>query len=321
MKSAQQKLLEDEILTENQFDYLEKIDTNQIVSVYFELRSLLYIGVLLLTTGIGFIIYLNMGQVAHLALIAVMLIGEGFVFWYVQKHALAYSNTEQKSPTPYFDYVVLFGALLVISIFSYTLIQYDLLETFIEWSSLISSVIFFLLAFRYDHRGVLALAITAFAAFWGLSVSPVEWTHFDFIDMGALHNTGIGIGLLLFIIGTALKFKNIKVHFAFTFQNFGLILFFISITSALVEDYNWGFYAWGSVLISLLVSIASWKKQEYLFFVYSSIAGYIAFTRLLIEIADDVPYQLWFFYIMVSMGGLVFMVERIISRKRKNRIV
>ncbi len=321
MKSTHQKLHEDGILTKNQFDYLEKIDAHQIVSVYFELRSLLYIGVLLLTTGIGLIIYMNMGQIAHLALISVMIILEGFVFWYIHKHALPYANIEQKSPTPYFDYALLFGALLVISIFSYILIQYDLLESFIEWSSLISAIIFFFLAFRYDHRGVLALGITAFSAFWGLSVSPVEWTQFDFIDMGALHHTGIGIGLLLFLTGTALKFKNIKTHFAFTFQNFGLILFFISITSALFEGYNWGFYAWGSVLISLLVTIASWKKQEYLFFVYSAIAGYIAFTRLLVEIADDAPFQLWFLYIMVSMGGLVFMVERIISRKRKNRPV
>lgn len=321
MKSTHQKIFEDGILNQNQFDYLEKIDSNQIVSLYFELRSLLYIGVLLLTTGIGFIVYLNLGGIGHLALISVMIILEGVVFWYIHKHALPYSNSEQKSPTPYFDYVVLFGALLIISIFTYILIQYDLLELFLEWSSLISAIIFFYLAFRYDHRGVLALGITAFSAFWGLNLSMVDWASFEFHEMGQLYHTGIGVGLLLFLTGMGLKLKNIKIHFVFTFQNFGLILFFISITNALFDGYNWGFYAWASMLASLIISIASWKKQEYLFFVYSAIAGYIAFTRLLIEIANNMPFELWFLYIMVSMAGLILMIERIINRKRKNRQV
>jgi len=318
MEQPHKTLFEQGILHQEQFEYLEKIKTKQLFSVHFELRSLLYIGVLLLTTGIGFIIYLNMGQVAHLALIAVMLLLESAVFWYIQKHALPYSNTEQKPPTPYFDYVLLFGALLVISIFTYVLIQYDLVESLLEWSSLFTAILFFYLAFRYDHRGVLALAITAFAAFWGLSVSPVSWTQNEFMEVTRLYNTGIIVGLALVGTGVVLEYKNIKKHFVFTFQNFGLILFFISILNALIEHNNWGFYAWGCIVISLFVSITSWRKQEYLFFVYGAIAGYIAFTRLLIWVAEDMPFELWMIYIMASMGGLIWMITSIISNKRKN---
>ena len=165
MKETHQTIFEQNILDKDQFEYLDKIKSKQLISVYFELRSLLYVGVLLLTTGIGFLIYLNMGQIGHLALISVMLVLESVVFWYIQKHALRYSNSEVKPPTPYFDYVLLFGALLIISIFTYVLIQYDLVEQFIEWSSLLSAILFFILAFRYDHRGVLAMAITAFVGF------------------------------------------------------------------------------------------------------------------------------------------------------------
>ena len=319
MKEPHNKLFEQGILHPEQFEYLEKINSKQLFSVYFELRSLLYIGVLLLTTGIGFIIYLNMGQLAHLALLTVMLTFETAVFWYIQKYAKPYSNTQQKPSTPYFDYVLLFGALLVISIFTYVMLQYDLLETLLEWSSLLSAALFFYLAFRYDHRGVLALAITAFAAFWGLSVSPIDWASNQFMDVWKLYNTGIVVGLAFVGTSEIIDRKNIKKHFAFTFKNFGLILFYLSALSTLFESNNWGFYAWGIMILSLWVSISSWKKQEYLFFVYGAIAGYYAFTRLLIEvISDSAPFELWMIYVMASMGALIWMITSIISNKRKN---
>lgn len=312
-------LFEQGILKPEQFEYLEKIQTKQLFSVHFELRTLLYIGVLLLTTGIGFIIYLNMGQVAHIALISTMILLEGAVIWYIRKHQIGYTNSEQNPPTPYFDYLLLFGALLVISIFTYILIQYELLESFLEWSSLISAIIFFYLAFRYDHRGVLSLAITAFAAFWGLSVSPIDWTRGEATEIFRLYNSGIFVGLLLTLISEVLTKKNIKKHFSFTFKNFGLILFYVGITNAISDSDYWEYYAFGSLLVSLYVSIAEWKNQEYLFFVYAAIGGYIAFTRVFFELAKNMPFELWMIYSMASMGGLIWMIERIITNKRKNR--
>lgn len=318
MEEAHKKLFDQDILQQDQFDYLERIQTKQLFSVYFELRSLLYIGVLLLTTGIGFIIYLNMSQIGHLALISVLLILETAVFLYIQKHALPYSNTEQKPPSPYFDYVLLFGALLVISILTYILIQYNLIESLLEWSSLFTSILFFFLAFRYDHRGVLALAITALSAFWGLSVSPIGWTQNEFMEVTRLYNTGIIVGISLVATGLILEYKNIKKHFAFTFKNFGLILFFLSILSALFDHHNWGYYAWGCIILSLFVSITSWRKQEYLFFVYGAIAGYISFTRILFDLGLDFPFEVWLIYIIASMAGLIWMITSIITSKRKS---
>ena len=230
-----------------------------------------------------------------------------------------YSNSEVKPPTPYFDYVLLFGALLVISIFTYVLIQYNLVEQLIEWSSLLSAILFFYLAFRYDHRGVLAMAITAFVGFWGLSLSPINWANSDLLETVHLYNSGILIGILLVITGFILDSKNIKKHFVFTFKNFGLILFLVGISAGMFESNYWVAYAIGSIISSAIISITSWKKLEHLFFVYAAITGYIAFTWTLIRMDLDVVFQLWFFYVMASMAGLIWMIERIINSKRKNR--
>lgn len=40
--------------------------TRQVVSVFYELRSLLYLGILLFTTGAGLLIYENIGELGHL---------------------------------------------------------------------------------------------------------------------------------------------------------------------------------------------------------------------------------------------------------------
>jgi hypothetical protein len=164
------------------------------------------------------------------------------------------------------------------------------------------------------------LAITAFTAFWGLSVSPIDWTSNEFMSVLQLYNTGIVLGLTLVATSEVIDDKNIKTHFAFTFKNFGLILFYLSALNAIFEPDNWGLYAVGIIIVSLWVSLDSWKKQEYLFFIYGAISGYLAFTRLLIElISDNAPFELWMIYIMASMGGLIWMITSIISNKRKNR--
>jgi hypothetical protein len=318
MDSPHKKLHKDHILTPEQFEYLDKIKSKKLVSLHFELRSLLYIGVLLLSTGIGLLIYINMGNWSHLALIVGLLLLESACIYYISIHILPFSNQSQKPPTPYFDYVTLLGALVFISIFTYILIQYDLIEEMIQWSSLITAILFSYLAFRLDHRGVLSLAITAFAAFWGLQVSFVQWTQSDFTSFHNIYLTGIGIGLFLTSISYGLGIKKIKPHFIFTFKSFGLLFYFTSIISASFDNNYWVGYALLGIISGGFISIDSWKKQEYLFFVMAIITSYILFTRLLFEVSSDFPFQLWMIYFMASMGGLVFMITRIIKDKKKN---
>ena len=218
MDSPHEKLHKDHILTPEQFDYLDKIKSKKLVSLHLELRSLLYIGVLLLSSGIGLLIYINMGNWGHIGLILGLLLLESACIYYISKHLFPYSNQSQKSPTPYFDYVVLLGALVFISIFTYILIQYDLIEKMIQWSSLITAILFSFIAFRLDHRGVLSLAITAFAAFWGLQVSFTQWSQSNFTSFHNIYLSGIGVGLLLILISYVLDHKRIKPHFSYCYD-------------------------------------------------------------------------------------------------------
>src|SRR6185369_8526297 len=130
-------------------------------------------------------------------------------------------------PTPYFDYIVLLACLLFISVLGYLQFQYNLLDESLGETTLVAAAVFFLAAYRFDHLGVLSLAITAFASFWGLSVSPQEWYHSDFFSRANLHITAMIFGAALAGVATVLDRQMMKQHFTFTYLNFCSLIFLV----------------------------------------------------------------------------------------------
>ena len=56
------ELFDKGIISEEQYVKIDAIHSGKIVSVFYELRTLLYLGVLLFTTGAGLLIYENIGE-------------------------------------------------------------------------------------------------------------------------------------------------------------------------------------------------------------------------------------------------------------------
>ena len=54
------------------------------------------------------------------------------------------------------------------------------------------------LAYRFDHLGVLSMAIVAFASFWGVVITPMKWYAADFMAQASLHWVWFFLGLGLF---------------------------------------------------------------------------------------------------------------------------
>jgi len=127
---------------------------------------------MLFTAGAGILIYENIGDIGHIVAIITLALLTAACFLYAFRNAPPYSPTTVKPPTPYFDYIVLLGSLLFISVQGYLQFQFGLLDNNLGISTLITSVFFFFIAYRFDHAGALSLAITALASFWSISISP-----------------------------------------------------------------------------------------------------------------------------------------------------
>lgn len=308
IKKLPQELLEKVLINKDQFDRIEPLFSGKLVSVFYELRILLYLGVMLLTTGLGILIYQNIGDLGHLLSI-IFLIGLTTVcYWFVMTRSLPYTHDQVKHPIPYYDYIVLLASLLLITVLGYTQFQYEILDNAMGITTLITALIFFYTAYRFDHLGVLSLAITAFASFWSISISPMKWYSGDFISESNLHVTGI-----LFSIGMAsgalvLDKRKIKQHFTFTYINISCLIFFCGSLAGLFTD------EWTLIYLVLIAAgcvfayyMARFKKS-FLFVLYAFLSAYIATTYVLLDILnwDDIIF--WFMYSIFSCGGFVYFI-------------
>src|SRR4028118_2109574 len=104
-----QTLLDAQCLTPEQADQIQIEERNKPFSVHWELKTILYLGVLLLNTGLGLLIYLNIDTIGHQVVIALIVAVCVAAFWYAYTHKTPFSYQKVESPSPYFDYIVLLG--------------------------------------------------------------------------------------------------------------------------------------------------------------------------------------------------------------------
>ncbi len=302
------ELLEKGFIIQEQFTKIEVITSGKVVSVFYELRSLLYLGVLLFTAGVGILIYKNIGELGHiLSIIALILLTIG-CFFYVFKNVPPYSNTSVKPPTPYFDYIVLLGALLFISVLGYLQFQFAILDENLGLITLVTSPFFFYIAYRFDHLAILSLAITALASFWSISISPQKWYSGDFFETANLHNTAIVFSVVVACIALQLDKKAIKNHFTFTYLNFCALIFFVGAITGMFMGEWWFVYLlliYGGCVFAFYM--AKWKKS-FLFLLYAFVSAYIGTTYFLAETILQDAIEIWFLYSIASCGGFIYFI-------------
>lgn len=307
-----QELQEEGLITEKQYDFVSEIESSHRFSLFYESKTLLYLGVLLFTTGIGFLIYQNIGQIGHFFLSTILILGSGFSFYYAFKKGDDYSRNKVVSPNPYFDYILLAGSLLFLSGLGYIDFLTDFFYDYLGLVSLVTASIFFFLAYRFDHLGLLTLGITALTSFFGISVTPQNWYEFDFFDSNQLHFAGLFLSISILGVALYLNHSKIKQHFTYTYINYSAILF---CASALAGTFN-SDYEVAFAILQLLgtgaIVLGALKLKRPMLLVIGSIAGYVALTYLFITIIDFEP-GLLFFYLIFSAFGLVTFIIRLVK--------
>jgi hypothetical protein len=303
------EMFEKGLITEDQYSHMRPIASGKIVSVFYELRTLLYLGVMLLATGLGILIYENIGDLGHIISIIVLFAIAAACFWYVTGKSLPYSNAKVTTPTPYFDYVLLLGCLLVIAIQGYLQVQYGILDNALGISTLLSAAFFFVMAYRYDHAGILSLGITALASFWGITVSAQKWYSSDFFSSyDHLYNTAIIFSSALAVVALLLDQRSVKSHFTFTYINFCSLIFFAATTTGLLDGVNsWIYFIALSVGCVFAFYFAK-SRKSFLFLLYAFIFGYIGTTYILVTTILQDETELWLFYSILSCGGFIMFI-------------
>ena len=281
-------------ISKEQYEQIDVWNREGPFTLHWELRSLLYAGVLLLTSGLGIIIYKNIDTIGHTAIIAAIAAACGICFWYCIKHRQPYSNFKITYDNPWFDYILLLGCLLFLALEGYLQFRYEIFGTRYGLATLIPALVFFFLAYRFDHLGVLSMAITALASYAGITVSP-GFLLGNSLSESSLIYTGVILSVLLIAGGFFMKERDIKKHFTFTYYNFGFNLYFISMLAALFT-LEIPFLYFGLLLLgcALLIRYAI-REQSFYLLLMPVIYGYIGVTWLIFHLGLDSILGLYYF--------------------------
>ncbi len=311
-KRVFKKLLKEEIITDAEFEKIE-LSESEPLSVYWDLRTLLYLGIVLLTTALGILVYKNINTIGHdVVIIAIAILCAG-CFWYSFKNASPYSNKKITSSNAWFDYILLMGCLLLLTFFGYLQFEYEIFGNRWGLATFCPMILLFISAYYFDHVGVLSLAIVNLAAWVGISVTPLQLlTKNDFGDARLIYS-GIVLGTLLVAISFASVSKNIKAHFCFTYKNFGFHILLISLLAAVFYFENYYLF-WALLFLPVCFFIFrnGLKENSFYFLVVTILYAYIGlsyvFIRLLFTANDgDESIYLAIIYFIVSGIGLIWL--------------
>ena len=165
-----------DVLSAEQAAFFDRVARRGLVSVRFEIRTLLYVGVLLLTSGVGVLVALHQEEIGPLAIATgIALAAAGSLIW-VDRRAAPFSWARSPPPAWPSTTSLLLGLLLVAADLAYVEVQFTVLGPRWAYHLLIVGVLYLLAAYRWDSRTALGLALATLAAWRGLSVSLVPAT-------------------------------------------------------------------------------------------------------------------------------------------------
>jgi hypothetical protein len=281
--SAIERLRAEKILSDGQAALFDRVARQDLVSVRFEIRALLYVGVLLLTSGVGLLVTEHQRQIGPLAIAAAIgLAAAACLFWVIRK-AAPFSWGEVQSPSVAFDYILLLGLLLFASDLAYLEVQFTLLGTRWAHHLLVVGVVYLAAAYLWDSRAVLGLALTSLAAWWGISISLSPGS-LGSGDVAELRTKALALGALYVSAAVLSAQRKRKAHFEDVFANMGLLLFFSALLSGvLADELKWAVWLAALLVVAGLVMWLSFHLSRSLYFAQGVIAAYVGLLRLLFE--------------------------------------
>jgi hypothetical protein len=275
------RLRREGMLSSEQAALFGRVARRELVSVRVEIRALLYLGVLLLTSGVGIFVVEHHADIGRWAIAASIAVASTACLAWVIRSAPPFSWGEVESPSAAFDYVLLLGLLLFASDLAYVEAQFTLLGPRWVHHLLVVASVYVAAAYRWDSRVVLSLGLSTLAAWRGVSVSVMAHS-LGAGDSGELRVNAIVLGLL-YVIAAVLSVRlDRKAHFEEIFGNAGLLLLFGGLVSGVLSDLDWGIWLVALVVLAAAVMWISSRVGRPAYFAEAVLAAYVGLVRLLI---------------------------------------
>jgi hypothetical protein len=299
-------------------------------SLHYELRAFLYLGSTLLAGGVGILVYQHLASIGHEVIIGAIALVMVASFAYANHHRASFTWGVAPRTSIAADYLLLLGCLLFLVLEGYLQLQYGVFGSRYGLATVLPAALFFYLAYLFDHRGVLSLAITALATWVGVSVAPLTLFS-EGLPSRELSGPGLGLGLALLAVGLASEQLRRKPHFAYTYLLLGSNAALLAAMGRLLDgghDMKPSEMLHKLVVASLMLGICTvlvWyarRTQSHIFLLLAVGYGYLAFTLALLLIAGflHVPDGFIWLGVLYFPLSLVGVIMLLINSKKILRI-
>ena len=298
------------ILSPEQHALLAGLSRGEPFSLFLELNLLLYAGVLAFVAGLGWTVSTWSQQLGDVLVLTILSTVLAACFWYCFSRAPAWVPAETPAPSPIFDYVLYLGSLIWSLELAYLENRFHVLSGQLDLYLLATAGLFFFLAYRFDNRFVLSLALSTLAGWFGLTIS--HWpSHQD----AAYRQYALLYCLLVGIAGTLLQRRGLKPHFFGTYLNIVANVLFWALLSGVFNRQGYGLW-----LLALLIACGAslaWglARRQFAFVAYAAVYGYVGVSSMLLRgITDDTAVLGYFVVTGVAMLVVLVKIARRFGR-------
>jgi hypothetical protein len=169
-------------------------------------------------------------------------------------------------------------------------------------------LLFFVLAYRFDNRFVLSLALSTLAGWFGLRTS-----RFGFIsNVDVLRLYALVYGAIVVSTGVWLFKRAIKRHFLETYLHIAANVVLIALVSGVVDRRSGEVFLLGLLAACAIAIWGGVQFRRFVFVVYGILYGYVGISaRLLRDVHGDAAFLAYF---VISAAAVVILVVRLARR-------
>ena len=276
-----------------QHEVLSALVRKERFSVFVELHTLLYLGVVSFIAGVGWTVQTHFQRLGDAAILSALTLALTASLYYCFSRGRDYSNGRVEAPGFAFDYVLYLGCLLLGIELGYLEFRFHLLKGSWDHYLLLSACVFFLLAYRFDNRFVLSLALSTLGGWFG-----VRLTSFPDIGGASLRAGALVYGGLVAAAGAGLFGAGIKKHFLDAYLHVAANVLFVALLSALFQNNPHALYLLGLLGLAGLAVAAGVRFRRFAFVVYGILYGYAGISARLLHEVDS--FTVGLAYIAVS---------------------
>lgn len=271
-------------ISAEQHAHLAGLARREPFSLFLELNVLLYAGVLAFVAGLGWTVTTWSQQLGDVLVVAVLSAILAACAWYC--------FSREPSSSLVSDYVLYLGALTWSVELAYLEKRFHLLSGQWDYYLLATAALFFFLAYRFDNRLVLTLALSSLAGWFGLTIS-----HWPSHQETTYRAYAIIYSLIVGIAGAILQRRGLKPHFLDTYLNVAANVLFWASLSGVFERHGYGL--WFLALLVTCGASLAWGLtcRQFAFVAYAAVYGYVGVSSVLVRELVDAGIALSYFVV------------------------